>query len=220
MVAQRLESLLQERHLPYVTLLLSEIFPGKLALFRDVDAYALTDWLHLLLTSSLRCLASQLGASGVSAPLDRLGLCVRAPAAQFLRSRGENYHASAFAELLPLPGCTEAHRVARDLSDGLLRERRRLVDKLLRREEGAESCEHCCILVCSCHCGRWNFNCNCNRQRCSEPSLARPLGQSCCRYCWIKWACFCSNRAWRAFSVPCACDVEFHNNCSGSAGIE
>jgi 2-(3-amino-3-carboxypropyl)histidine synthase len=35
---QRLEGLLTERKLPFVTVLLSEIFPGKLAQFRQVDA--------------------------------------------------------------------------------------------------------------------------------------------------------------------------------------
>ena len=35
---QRLEALLVERKLPYVTVLLSEIFPGKLSQFPQVDA--------------------------------------------------------------------------------------------------------------------------------------------------------------------------------------
>eukprot|EP00041_Stephanoeca_diplocostata_P030050 m.899397 g.899397 ORF g.899397 m.899397 type:complete len:504 (-) comp23680_c1_seq1:328-1839(-) len=38
-VLERMEAMMQEHGLPYVIVLLSEIFPGKLALFDDVDAW-------------------------------------------------------------------------------------------------------------------------------------------------------------------------------------
>ena len=38
-VLERIEDVLQARGIPYVVVLLSEIFPGKLALFEDVDAW-------------------------------------------------------------------------------------------------------------------------------------------------------------------------------------
>ncbi|XXQ37264.1 2-(3-amino-3-carboxypropyl)histidine synthase subunit 1 [Plasmodiophora brassicae] len=38
-ILERVESMLKERHLPYTMVLLSEIFPDKLALFADVDAW-------------------------------------------------------------------------------------------------------------------------------------------------------------------------------------
>jgi diphthamide synthase subunit DPH2 len=37
---QHLESLLNARNVPYMVVLLSEIFPSKLELFPDIDVYA------------------------------------------------------------------------------------------------------------------------------------------------------------------------------------
>jgi diphthamide synthase subunit DPH2 len=37
---QHLESLLNARNVPYMVVLLSEIFPAKLELFPDIDVYA------------------------------------------------------------------------------------------------------------------------------------------------------------------------------------
>lgn len=70
-VVESVESLLVKKGIDHFVVLLSEIFPSKLSLFSDVDAYESPTFTLFFLFLSF-----QLGAGCVSALIDRLGLCI------------------------------------------------------------------------------------------------------------------------------------------------
>lgn len=68
-ILERVESMLKERHLPYTMVLLSEIFPDKLALFADVDAWVQIAWYDVELPSG-RVLGLTHGAASPRLSID------------------------------------------------------------------------------------------------------------------------------------------------------